>query len=169
MNRRVFTQPGSSATFSAKASSRPIAAAPGSGANSRRWPASQGANWAPSFQCRPVGGGRHTVVRSADFFPTGAEVPPKLPAWLGAVAAACTTRSRSGRAWYPRSWMLRRQFEWSTFIPAIRANRAGAGLIDGCRPLGELTNAPWPSSREEKPMISPLMRRPAPAAGVDFI
>jgi non-heme chloroperoxidase len=38
--------------------------------------------------------------------------------------------------------------------PAIRANRAGAGLIDGCRPLGELTNAPWPSSREEKTMVA---------------
>jgi non-heme chloroperoxidase len=27
-------------------------------------------------------------------------------------------------------------------------------LIDGCRPLGELTNAPWPSSGEEKTMVS---------------
>jgi hypothetical protein len=39
-------------------------------------------------------------------------------------------------------------------IPAIRANHAGAGSIDGCRPPDELTNAPWASRRKEKTMVA---------------
>jgi non-heme chloroperoxidase len=61
---------------------------------------------------------------------------------------------------------LRTRLEGRNLIRATQANRAGQQSIDSCRLLGERTIARWLVEQGGRTMMSALMRRLVPAAGV---